>query len=168
VDADHATGNITRRSRTGFLVYLNNAPVYWFSKKQTSVETSSFGSEFAAMKQCTEYIRGLRYKLRMMGIPVSGDFHNAYNLMALITGNPAKTHIIVYSIGRYNGDAMAFLVFVTSLIDAGFSEHNEALVMPPFILVVMPTLLKTCCGPQLLVACHYMSSSSIYLCTPPN
>ena len=31
--------------------------------------TSSFGSEFIAMKQCCEYLRGLRYKLRMMGIP---------------------------------------------------------------------------------------------------
>ena len=69
VDADHAGDSITRRSRTGFLIYLNSAPVYWMSKKQTSVETSSFGSEFIAMKQCTEYIRGLRYKLRMMGIP---------------------------------------------------------------------------------------------------
>ena len=39
------------------------------SKKQMSVETSSFGSEFTAMKQCTEYIRGLHYRLRMMGIP---------------------------------------------------------------------------------------------------
>jgi hypothetical protein len=62
-------------------------------------------------------------------IPVSGDFRDAYNLMAVITGNPAKTHPIVYSIGRDNGDAMAFLVFVTSLIDAGFFEHNEVLVM---------------------------------------
>ena len=69
VDADHAGDSITRRSRTGFLIYLNSAPIYWMSKKQTSVETSSFGSEFIAMKQCTEYIRGLRYKLRMMGIP---------------------------------------------------------------------------------------------------
>ena len=72
VDADHAGDSITRRSRTGFLVYLNSAPIYWMSKKQTSVETSSFGSEFIAMKQCTEYIRGLRYKLRMMGIPCEG------------------------------------------------------------------------------------------------
>ena len=69
VDADHAGDSITRRSRTGFLMYLNSAPVYWMSKKQTSIETSSFGSEFIAMKQCTEYIRGLRYKLCMMGIP---------------------------------------------------------------------------------------------------
>ena len=72
VDADHAADTIMRRSRTGFLVYLNCALVYWHSKKQTSVESSSFGSEFVAMKQCCEYLRGLRYKLRMMGIPIDG------------------------------------------------------------------------------------------------
>jgi hypothetical protein len=72
VDADHAADTVTRRSRTGFLVYLNCAPIYWFSKKQASVESSSFGSEFVAMKQCCEYLRGLRYKLRMMGIPCEG------------------------------------------------------------------------------------------------
>ena len=32
VDADHAVDYITRRSQTGFLVYLNMAPVYWMSK----------------------------------------------------------------------------------------------------------------------------------------
>ena len=69
VDADHAGNVITRRSRTGFLILLNSAPIYWTSKKQAGVETSSFGAEFMAMKHCTEYIRGLRYKLRMMGIP---------------------------------------------------------------------------------------------------
>ena len=72
VDADHASDTVTRRSRTGFLVYVNSALVYWHSKKQNSVESSSFGSEFIAMKQCCEYLRGLRYKLRMMGIPVIG------------------------------------------------------------------------------------------------
>jgi hypothetical protein len=70
VDSDHAGDSVTRRSRTGFMIFLNSSPIYWFSKKQTSVETSTFGSEFIAMKQCCEYIRGLRYKLRMMGIPV--------------------------------------------------------------------------------------------------
>jgi hypothetical protein len=72
VDADHASDTISRRSRTGFVVYLNCALVYWLSKKQTSVESSSFGSEFVAMKQLCKYLRGLRYKLRMMGIPVLG------------------------------------------------------------------------------------------------
>ena len=43
VDADHASDTITRRSRMGFLVYLNCAPIYWWSKKQNSVESSSLG-----------------------------------------------------------------------------------------------------------------------------
>ena len=72
VDADHAADTVTRKSRTGFIVYLNMAPIFWFSKKQSTVETSSFGSEFVAMKQCTEYVRGLRYRLRMMGIQILG------------------------------------------------------------------------------------------------
>ena len=50
---------------------INNAPLYWFLKKQSSLETSSFGSEFIAIKQCCEYLKGLRYKLRMMGIRVN-------------------------------------------------------------------------------------------------
>ena len=71
VDADHAGECLTRRSRTGFIVFLNNAPIYWLSKKQTSCETSTFGSEFVALKQACEYVKGLRYKLRMFGIPVT-------------------------------------------------------------------------------------------------
>ena len=70
VDADHTADTVTRRSRMGFLVYLNSGVVYWWSKKQTDVELSSFGSEFIVMKQCCEYMRGLRYKLWMMEIIV--------------------------------------------------------------------------------------------------
>ena len=70
VDSDHAGDMITRGSRTGFLIFLNNAPIYWFSKKQGSCETSSFGSEFIAMKSCCEYVCGLWYKLRILGIPM--------------------------------------------------------------------------------------------------
>lgn len=70
VDADHAGDQVTRRSRSGFVVFLNSAPIYWSSKKQGSCETSTYGSELVAMKQAAEYTRGLRYKLRMMGIHV--------------------------------------------------------------------------------------------------
>ena len=71
VDASFAGCKTTRRSRTGFIVYINSSPIYYMSKKQGSCETSTFGSEFVAMKQCCEYLRGVRYKLRMMGIPVT-------------------------------------------------------------------------------------------------
>ena len=55
-----------------FLIYVNTALVQGFSKKQSTVETSVFGAEFVAMKQGINALQGLRYKLRMMGIPISG------------------------------------------------------------------------------------------------
>ena len=39
VDCDHAGDSIIRRSRTGFIVFLNSVPIYWTSKKQGSIET---------------------------------------------------------------------------------------------------------------------------------
>jgi len=63
VDADHAGCQVTRRSYTGVLIYVNKAPIIWFSKKQNTVETSAFGSEFIAMKISVELIEALRYKL---------------------------------------------------------------------------------------------------------
>ena len=67
---EHAGDLVSRSSRTGFIVFLNNAPIHWFSKKQTIIETLSFSSEFLAMKQCCEYIQDLKYKLRMMDISI--------------------------------------------------------------------------------------------------
>ena len=68
VDSDPAGDTLTRRPRTVFLVYCNSALVYWMSKKHRSIEISSFGSKFCAMKVCTEYLQGLLFKLRMMVI----------------------------------------------------------------------------------------------------
>jgi hypothetical protein len=71
VDSDHAGEQFTRRSRTGFVIYLNMAPIVWFSKRQPTVESSVFGAEFVAMKNGIDTFRGLRYKLRMMGVALS-------------------------------------------------------------------------------------------------
>jgi hypothetical protein len=77
VDADHAGDRVTRRSHTGILIFVNRAPIIWYSKKQNTVETSTFGSEFIAMKTAVELIEALRYKLRMFGIPIE-DSANIY------------------------------------------------------------------------------------------
>jgi hypothetical protein len=37
-----------------------------------TIEISVFGAEFVAMKHRIKMLRGLRYKIRMMGIPLSG------------------------------------------------------------------------------------------------
>ena len=72
VDSNHAGNVVTRRSHTGILIFLNKAPIIWYSKRQNTVEASTFGSEFIAMRIAKEMIVALRYKLRMFGIPVEG------------------------------------------------------------------------------------------------
>jgi len=64
--------SITRRSRTGLLIFVNDAPIIWFSKRQNTVESSTFGSEFLALKIAIDQIEAIRYKLRMFGIPLEG------------------------------------------------------------------------------------------------
>jgi hypothetical protein len=107
VDSDHAGDTVTRRSRTGYLIYLNSALICWHSKKQTSIETSLFGSEFMAMKHATEYVRGLRYKLRMMGIPVDMPtfiYGDNQSVLANVTGPDSvlkkKSNSIAYHFVR--------------------------------------------------------------------
>ena len=70
VDANHAADKVTRHSQTGILILCNRAPILWFSKIQNSVESSTFGSEFTALKNAVELVTALRYKLRMFGVPV--------------------------------------------------------------------------------------------------
>jgi hypothetical protein len=60
------------------------APIVWFSKKQVTVETIVFGTEFVAMKQGMEALRGLRYKLRMMGESISGPSYIFGDNMSVI------------------------------------------------------------------------------------
>lgn len=72
VDADHAGCQVMRRSHSGILLFLNRALILWFSKRQNTVETLTFGSEFVAMQIAAEMIEGMRYKLRLMGVGVDG------------------------------------------------------------------------------------------------
>ena len=72
LDSDHAGDKVSHRSRCDLLIYVNTALVQWFSKKQSTVETSVFGAEFVTMKWDIGALQGLKYKLRMMGIPISG------------------------------------------------------------------------------------------------
>ena len=70
-DADHAHDLVTGRSVTGIIVFIGSSPVYWKSTRQTSVQTSTFGSEFTALKKAVEVAITMRYHLRSMGVIVS-------------------------------------------------------------------------------------------------
>ena len=51
---------LTGRSVTGILHLFNKTPMDWYSKKQATVETAPYGSEFVAARTCTEQIIEIR------------------------------------------------------------------------------------------------------------
>ena len=84
VDSDLTRDLVTRRSRSRVLLFLNRAPIMWQSKKQASIETSTFCFEFMVLKAVVEMIRGLCYKVRMMGILLDKATHVLVDNMSVM------------------------------------------------------------------------------------
>jgi hypothetical protein len=61
---------VTGRSVTAILHFLNQTPMDWYSKNQTTVETTTFGSEFITARTTIHQIIDLRMTLRYLSIPI--------------------------------------------------------------------------------------------------
>ena len=72
VDSDHASNVVTRRSHTGYLLFIMNALIVSFSKRQNTVESSTYGSELVAMRVLRDKVVELRIKCKSLGIPLMG------------------------------------------------------------------------------------------------
>ncbi|KAB2630096.1 hypothetical protein D8674_007615 [Pyrus ussuriensis x Pyrus communis] len=59
-DSDWATDINTRRSITGFVVYLGTNPISWQSKKQSTVSRSSTEAEYKALAHCAADVFWIR------------------------------------------------------------------------------------------------------------
>jgi hypothetical protein len=70
VDANLYHCMLTGKAVTGVLHLLNRTPWDWYSRKQATVETATYGSEFSAAKIATDQILELRLILRYLGVPL--------------------------------------------------------------------------------------------------
>ena len=70
VDANLNHCLATGRSLTGCLHFVNHTPIDSYSKRQATVETATYGSEFVASKTATEQIIDLRHTLGYLGVPI--------------------------------------------------------------------------------------------------
>ena len=67
-DADWAVDLNTRRSVTGYVVYLGGNPISWQSKKQSSVSRSSTEAEYKALAHTTTDVAWIRQLLKDLGV----------------------------------------------------------------------------------------------------
>ena len=93
VDSNQTGDKWTRISRTGFMIYMNISLINWYSKRYSTTETSVFGAEIVAIKVKLETLQAIWYKLRMMGIPISGASYVHGDNMSVIhnTSKPEST-----------------------------------------------------------------------------
>jgi len=70
VDANLLHDLVTGRSVTGILHFLNATPIEWYSKKINTVETATYGAEFASARTCVEQIMEIRTMLLYLGVPL--------------------------------------------------------------------------------------------------
>ena len=98
VDANLMHDVITGRSVTGILHLTNKTPIDWYSKKQSTVETATYGSEFVAARTCVEQVIDLRNTLRYLGVPVRdksymfGDNESVVNSSTEVHAKLHKRH----------------------------------------------------------------------------
>ena len=92
---------LSGKSVTGILHLINQTPIDWFSKKQATVETATYGSEFVAARTCVEQIIDLRTSLHYLGVPVRaksymfGDNESVVNSSNLPHGKLHKRHTML-------------------------------------------------------------------------
>ena len=70
-DANLYHDMLTGHSVTGILhLLMNKMPIDWYSKKQATVETATYGSEFIAAHTCVDHVIDLCTMLWYLGVPI--------------------------------------------------------------------------------------------------
>jgi len=92
-DSDHGHDKITGRSITGILVMVGSTPVIWESKRQSSVQLSTYGAEFVALKRAVSVAEEIRYTLRSMGVRVTRatNIYEDNQSVCISSTNPGTT-----------------------------------------------------------------------------
>jgi len=72
-DANLYHDMLTGKAVTAVLHFLNKTPFDWFSRKQNTVETATFGAESSAARTAIEQMRANKMTLLYLGVPIQGQ-----------------------------------------------------------------------------------------------
>ena len=71
-DANLMHDHLTGKAVTAVLHFINQTPFDWFCKKQSTVETATYGAEGTAARTCIEQMRANKMTLMYLGVPIVG------------------------------------------------------------------------------------------------
>ena len=71
-DSDHTVNWMIRWTHTGIILYIYMAPAVLYSKRQNTIDSSTFGSELISLWTAFDMIEKIICKLRLMRVSVEG------------------------------------------------------------------------------------------------
>ena len=96
VGANHAVNVVTRRSHTGIIMFIQNTPIIWFSKKQNTVKAATFASNLVALSICKCLIFSFRYKLQVFGVILEGPAYVFYDNCGVVK-NTSIPELVIHN-----------------------------------------------------------------------
>ena len=119
VDANLMHCHATGRSMNGVLHFVNATPIDWYAKKQATVETATYGSEFVAARNAVQQIMGLRTTLMYLGVPVRKSSYLFGDNNSVVTSST-----IPHSPNKKRHHSLSYH-FVREAIAAGIVRFNH-------------------------------------------
>jgi Reverse transcriptase (RNA-dependent DNA polymerase) len=101
VDANLEHCKVTGRSAMGGVFMVQGTIVGHFSRRQSTVETATYASEFIAARAALDEALAIRYELRMLGAPIEGpiwmfgDNKSMIDSASQPSGRLQKRHLIL-------------------------------------------------------------------------
>ena len=87
VDANLHHDLATGKAVTAALHFLNQTPIDAYTKRQSTVETATYGSEFVAARTAVDQIIDIRTTLRYLGVPIRDKSYMFGNNKSVVTSS---------------------------------------------------------------------------------
>ena len=127
VDANLHHNQVTGRAVIACLHIVKGTLSYWHTKKQSTVETATFGSEFVAARIATDQIIDLMYTLMYLGVPVRSKSHMFGDNISVVDSASMPTSTLSKKL------TLASYHRVREAIAAGYLQFNwrDVIQFPP-------------------------------------
>ena len=94
MDANLHHDLFTGRAVTAILHIVNGTPTDWYSKRQATVETATYGSEFVAGRIAVDQIVDLRYALMYLAVPIRSKSFTFGDNKSVITSSTIPNSLL--------------------------------------------------------------------------
>ena len=127
-DANLMHDALSGKAVTAILHFINKTPFDWFSRKQPTVNTATFGAEASAARTAIEQMRANKSTLQYLGVPICGpsillgDNKTVVDSTSIANSRLHKRHLMLSY--HYVREALATGEYVYSFVNGKYNPSD--------------------------------------------